>query len=372
MTFTENFEGYELIPANIRSQVLKARIAMYREWGVDIMDEETWQKREDLLESLEFIKGNLTTWIFGLGLEDGGLDFHSQFETIRRPVFIKRKGSKNVEILDSLCIPTYTCDKEFRGKGLGIKMLQAARSKMQELCSVSILHSDVGSGFYSRYGWDSYPLISTKISVASNQFEKSNDTLFFNKELARIISLVDSKMLRTDMSRAETNDSTVISVVPEFGHYEWRNVRDNFEGQNCLNVKEFSENYGVLYCGDQTEAILRSKFSESLLDGVAPECPSFIMWTHRFKENSLLSLRARINHIDHIVPLINAALQEAKSCSLSKIEFWNFQTEFLGFLEEKFNVESIVMKKSLPCLALFDKNPDEKIEWLLNEQVSFV
>ncbi|OMJ08729.1 Lysine acetyltransferase [Smittium culicis] len=378
---------FVLVKASTRDQILKTREASFQEWGRDIMDIETWQKRESLLESLDFIKENLITWIFGKKADlinpdetcSDSLEFFSQFETIKRPAFVKRCGSAQVEIVDSLNIPVYTCTNEHRGKGYGKRMLELAQKEMSKLSKVSMLHSDVGENFYGRCGWDAYKLISTIIPVDKNYNQEnmnstSTEAYFFDKEFASILAKADSNVLLKEMQRSPITDSTLVSVVPEFTHYEWRNVRDNFEAKNCLNVTKVPVFYGaIVNNGNISPLILKSKLEQTASDTKQDiSCPSFIIWTHRFKENSILVLRTRINSSDDVVPLVKAALKEAKDFNLSKVEFWNFYPEYTDKLIQNFNVNSKLMKKSIPCLSLFDKTSDEKVEWLLNEQVSFV
>ncbi|OMJ28322.1 Lysine acetyltransferase [Smittium culicis] len=378
---------FVLVKASTRDQILKSREASFQEWGRSIMDIETWQKRESLLESLDFIKGNLITWIFGKkadlinsdGTFSDSLEFFSQFETIKRPAFVKRCGSTEVEIVDSLNIPVYTCSNEHRGKGYGKRMLELAQKEMSKLSKVSMLHSDVGENFYGRCGWDAYKLVSTVIPVDKNYNQEnmnstSTETYLFDKEFASILAKADTNVLLKEMERSPVSDSTLVSVVPEFSHYEWRNVRDNFEAKNCLNVDKVPVFYGaIVNNANISPLILKSKLEQTASDANQDiSCPSFIIWTHRFKENSILVLRTRINSSDDVVPLINAALKEANDFNLSKVEFWNFYPEYIDKLTQNFNVNSQLMKKSIPCLSLFDKTSDEKVEWLINEQVSFV
>ncbi|OMJ23326.1 hypothetical protein AYI70_g2337 [Smittium culicis] len=195
-------------------------------------------------------------------------------------------------------------------------------------------------------------------------FEKNPNTLDFYASIETVVR----KMYIKRCGSYQVQEIEVFSITKVFcceeHRIEWRNVRDEFEGMNVFNSKERLEFFGAVI-SDQVN-------SDISLNSDIKAIPSFITWTCRFREKGLFILRTRFNSKEDIVPLINAALEYAKKNNLSHILFWNPNVEVLAELQANYKAKIAEKCNSIPCIALFNKLPDEKVEWLNCENYTWI
>ncbi|PVU98465.1 hypothetical protein BB559_001545 [Furculomyces boomerangus] len=381
----DRFSDFVITPAKTTEQIGKTWESSYNEWGIDIMDLDTYRKREALLAAQKFTSDNITVWLFGpkseLEGKEGSLDFVSSCETFKRNVLIKRAGSNKTESVDCYSIATVFCPHHNRGKGYATGMMAALYEKLKSLGAVSTLYSDVGEVFYSRFGWENHPLYVTVVPVThfsdAHTTQNENSVSLIDTPIAKNILEADCNTLRHDLennkfgSGSESDGYTRIITMPHYPQIEWRWIRDRFEGENCLGIKEFSSVYGA-YINSDNEGIEFKKRCEAATISESNSCPSFLIWTHRYREDTLMVLRARFNKPKDVKPLIKAAVDEAKKNNLPKVTLWNVESSLTGIFENELGAKRTESKSSLPGMAVFERGENEKVEWIANQNFAWV
>ncbi|OMJ27730.1 hypothetical protein AYI69_g2830 [Smittium culicis] len=357
-----------LVEALTKEQKEKTFSNTYKNWGASLMEQEIYMDRERLAAVQDLTKEKLTHWLYGpkLAFEKNPkmLDFYASIETIARKMFIKRCGSSKVQEIDVFSITKVFCCEEYRSKGHATRMLKDLYEILKNKGEASDLYSDIGRGFYSKLGYDeidnSYVTINSDSLLAETHLKAS----LINRNLLREITKLDSDKIYNELEAEPISNTTRICITPTYEIVEWRNVRDEFEGMNVFNSKERLELFGAVISDQVNSDVSLSTDYRAL--------PSFITWTCRFREKGLFILRTRFNLNEDIVPLINSALEYAKKKDLSHILFWNPKAEVLAELQANYNAKIAEQSNSIPCIALFNKLPGEKIEWLNCENYAWI
>ncbi|PVU99427.1 hypothetical protein BB559_000736 [Furculomyces boomerangus] len=367
MTFEED---YEVRPAKDFNQIEKTWMASFQEWGRGVMDINTYKGREQALFDTKFGQENLTVWLFGKKQEfeenENTMNFVSHLETFKRPVLLRRSNSNKVLVVDCYSIASVFCPVENRGNGYAVAMMKAIHKKLSSMCSLSTLYSDIGDVYYKKVGWDNYKTRSIELDV--NSFNDENSQGSDNKTLVRrvekkeleIIFNNDATAIKNEFERMPNSNNTRIILIPNYEQLEWRWVRDQYEGEVCLGIKETPVIKGAVYSDTDS------------LDKDESEVPSYIIWTHSFRKKKLLILRSRFNSVEHIKPLVDEAIIEAKTHSLGKILFWGIGDTEAPVFESVYGVKTESLQMPIPALAFFDKEENEKVDWLMNQYYPWV
>ncbi|OMH81318.1 Lysine acetyltransferase [Zancudomyces culisetae] len=369
MAIEESLDNFELVPATTIEQIHETWLRTHAEWGVGVMDVKTYHDREHVLANQDFTGKNITIWLYGEKKErlseTGSLNFKSSLETFKRKALIKRKGKSEVEEILCHSIATVFVPICNRGHGYANGMIGELYKALSKLGEASTLYSDIGRKFYSKFGWDVHPFVITDIEISAiNQSDKqATDTEQFvveliDEELAKEVAEEDCKRLAVQLEEMDSSQSTKFLILPEVSAYQWRWAREKFEAEKCFGI-DHSNGNGLKIFGARIK-----------------NSTSFIIWAHKFRENKMYILRENWSNEKHIKPLMDACIAECKKHSLSKITSWNLNPASIAVLEREYGpvaVTSNTMPElSLPSLAIFNKEKDEKVDWVLNSDYAWV
>ncbi|PVV01595.1 hypothetical protein BB560_003981 [Smittium megazygosporum] len=374
-----NINEYGLFEAITPEQITKTWTGSYDEWGKQIMDIQTYVKRESVLASRPFTSENITSWILCKKEEHEKnpetLNFVCHCETFSRKALVRLANEKKVQDINCHSIASVFCPHENRGRGYAVKMMTELFEILSKRTQLTTLYSDVGEIFYSRLGWKVYPLVAAEVSTAGNPVSSSDtpSVSFMNRELVEKLMNLDGTVVRRELENFPVSEKTQFAILPCFEPIDWRWARDEFEGKSCLGIPEFPTVFGAflptsLVNEDTLFQNDNSLFSQE--ENLVP--PSFVVWTPRYRENSIAVLRARFNSADDVEPLIKAALSEAKRLNLPKVVLWNIEDRVKSVFETKFKTSFVKKKDSLPSAALFVPGGDAEAEWILNENYPWV
>ncbi|PVU95564.1 hypothetical protein BB561_001730 [Smittium simulii] len=358
---------YMLFAASTQEQKQRAWEESAEAWGIPFLTVEQYIKRKNLLSQQPFHIKNCTTWLYGKAedfhKDPNTLNFLSHCETFDKKALIREAGKRTVSEANCKTVAAVFCKKEYRGNGYASNMMSALSNYIKKTAKVSNLYSDIGPGFYSRYGWKTYPSKYTEISVSSKNkdhvFESNNTTSFINRNTAKMFIEADAIHLKKELENAPVSQKLQFIIIPTTDVFEWRWARDENENFQVNNEYLSSDIFGVF---------LDANFSlDTLLDqNLNAKIPSFIIWSTRIRKNHIQVLRARFNNIEDVVPLLMATICYANANYIPKIILWNLKQEHSDIIESVFNSESKELKTTLPCVSLYPEET-ECSEWLVNE-----
>ena len=223
----------------------------------------------------------------------------------RKKGLIKSPGKPAAEV-PVIGVASVLTPSPNRGKGYAGMMMQLLSRRLREITGgqgISVLYSDVGPQFYDKNGgWKSVDAFELELKASEAFHGIENPTSI---SLERAIEAIerDARRVREEFATMADCDATVVQLIPQYGELEWAHMRG----------KHAAERFKV-EVGDIVGAEVSTPRDEDW---------GYILWFHEFKESSLTVLRLREPASDFsLLGLLQAALDEARRCHLSKITMW--------------------------------------------------
>jgi len=222
----------------------------------------------------------------------------------------------------------------------------------------SVLYSDIGPEYYHKNGgwrtFDAFDLVMTAPRVF-NDFESSVPVTL---QRAKDCIERDVRILRHSFSSRADSVTKTIQMIPQWGELEWAHLRGQHAGRH-LNIE----------VGDVVGAEV---------SGGSDVEWGYVLWFHEFKESSLTVLRITEPASDaSLRGLLQAALNEAHRCHLSKVTIWSPSQRLKALTGDPI----VTRNHSLPALLFFGNGPKEeniesesstrKITWLSIEKLGW-
>ncbi|KAF9983295.1 hypothetical protein BGZ65_001942 [Modicella reniformis] len=292
-------------------------------------------------------------------------------ETYERPGMIATAGDETgLKDVTSMSVASVFVPSKYRNHSYGKLIMKLLWEEIGNRgASFSYLYSDLGSQFYTNFGWTARTSVeiiippSLALPLAPNvAFEavKDDDD---EQSLKRLIEH-DAQMVRETVKQKvheatlANASTTFVASTPEIRCFQWLYARSWFNASNVwkLNETQIKEglNYGVYVPGTLNQ---------------------FMLWHHDFTDDNLFILRWRIDSTSNseesdaiALTFIQAAQQEAKKWNLSKIVYWDENTALAKLL----GLEVKERHHSISSLGLVRSSQDERnVEWILNEKWSW-
>jgi GNAT superfamily N-acetyltransferase len=167
---------------------------------------------------------------------DGSRQILSSCETILVNAYIARGGALQKVLVHG--IGSVFCRKEHRGKGYAGRMMTELGKRLEtwqqpngDKGKFSVLYSDIGENFYSRFGWKVFP--STHIHLdpmsegehakASKGLPAVQDVLHDDLQELQSAQYVEQEL----RSQSENGPSTTfVSIRPDLDHFQWHHARE--------------------------------------------------------------------------------------------------------------------------------------------------
>lgn len=240
-------------------------------------------------------------------------------------------------------------------------MMQLLSRRVREITGgsgFSVLYSDIGSEFYHKNGgWKTYNAFELVIpsSKVINGFETP---LLVSLQQTKECIERDSRILHEEFSSLADPNTITVQMIPQWGELEWAHLRGKHAAQH-LGIE----------VGDTVGAEVT---------GVSDGDWGYILWFHEFKESSLTVLRIQEPSSDLAFRgLLQAALNQARRCQLSKVTIWSPSARLATFAGE----QVVRRNHSLPALLSFNEEgelqnrasepPSQKLIWRSIEKLGW-
>lgn len=296
--------------------------------------EDQYLEREARLSNQNLTKnGALTSWI----LVDSRQPPNSRLilsscETYRKPAFLAYQGK--VEEIICHGVGSVFARPEFRGRGYAGRMLKELAKKLDTWQSedqprkqgvFSVLFSDIGKKFYTRYGWK--PFVSSHVSLpplvekhfqASLELAKLPEAKTLTAEEIHdcmCSEIVEKKNRNFLQVASEKSPSAKVAIAPDYDHFLWHWAREDFyEDKGVFDkVRPLVRGAGVdhhhVYCA----------WSRKL--GDSPGSNALYILRLIYDEPS--SPPEELATIEAIAAVLRRAQLEAHKLHMSSVDFWN-------------------------------------------------
>jgi GNAT superfamily N-acetyltransferase len=293
-------------------------------------------ERERRLSTQNLTKdGALTSWILVDGRQQPNARLIlSSCETYRKPAYLAYQG----KVEDIIChgIGSVFARAEFRGRGYAGRMMEEVAKKLDTWQSenqprkqgvFSVLFSDIGKKFYTRYGWK--PFESSHMSLPPLSEKHFQTSLELAKlPVAKTLTAEDvyESMCGEIVERKNRNFLQVVSqkspgakvsIAPDYDHLLWHWAREQFY---------------------QDAGILEKVQPQGQLRGAGVDHHHvYCAWTRKIGDsptsNTLYILRLiydepssppeELATIEAVAAVLRRAQLEAYNLKMSNVEFWN-------------------------------------------------
>ncbi|KAL4923971.1 uncharacterized protein BDV17DRAFT_224361 [Aspergillus undulatus] len=369
-----------LVPATPKERVESIKLNS-AEWKGPL-DINGYLAREDTLHQQRLTKKALICWVLvDRRQPENARTILSSCETYRKTAMVARGGRvKDVSIQG---VGSVFCRSDFRGKGYAKRMFEELSKKMdawsmegehRQKPTFSILYSDIGKQFYAKFGWEPYASSHFALPPISNeQYLCSAPTASLPDVRVLGPDDVQSFMCNTSVLEKEREALTEaslrapgakVAVVPDFDHYLWHWAREEFYAQR-----------------------LHSDRDPPMVKGAGDvDAKVYCAWNRNFgstpQENTLYILRWVYDEptsseetektIKAMAAIIRRAQLEAHEWNMAKVAFWN-PTPLLEKAVALLDPNAKIVHRETDSIASLRwcGNPDEKVEWLLNEKYAW-
>lgn len=230
-----------LVPATIAEHMQCSRLNA-EEWRGPLTIEQ-YMKREKHLLSQELTKeGKEVGWILTSTTlpadEYGNRPILASCETIPAEAYVAKDGKISKILVHG--IGSVFTRPEHRGKSYASRMMTELGKSLEtfqqpngDRSLFSVLYSDIGQNFYSRFGWKAFP--STHIQLGQLDTEAYRDISnglptvsdLSSADLCSIPAarFVQDELLASSKSRPGVS---LVAIAPDVAHFEWHHAREEF------------------------------------------------------------------------------------------------------------------------------------------------
>jgi GNAT superfamily N-acetyltransferase len=340
-------------------------------WG-NALSTSDYLAREAYLLTVPLARnGGVTHWILvDRTLPPNERPILASCETLRKPVVVSRNGTITEAITHG--IGSVFSQPKYRGRGYASRMLRDLGPTLkewqvdqstpgQQTCPFSILYSDIGKKYYTKFGWTPFPSTHIAFPPVANS-KPSTAKPLTSPDLEELCAL-DAQYVRRSLEIAK-DGKIHVALIPNHDTMQWHHMREDF-----VAGKIFGK-------------------SPSIKGAIAGEPGSRIwaIWTRAFygplkpdSGNTLHILRLVIEdetdtkqNAAKLKAILEIAQAEAKEWQVGHVELWN-PTEVVKKLVQMTGSEHSEVEReeeSIASLMWYGEgsgNTDE-IEWVGNEK----
>ncbi|QKX57948.1 uncharacterized protein TRUGW13939_05068 [Talaromyces rugulosus] len=329
--------------------------------------------------------GALTCWILVDGRKPpNSRTILSSCETYRKPAYLAYKG----RVEDIVChgVGSVFARPEFRGRGYAGRMMAElsqildtwqTENQPRKQGIFSVLFSDIGKKFYSRYGWK--PFMSTHITLPSiNEDHFKTSVAMAKLPVARPMSaddvrqsmcgeIVEHKERNLLLGASQKSPTAKVAIAPDYDHMSWHWAREDFYVDRGIfankkpQVRGAAVDHQNVYC-----AWVRTL-------GDSPE--SHTLHILRFSYDEPVTVPGEMGTIEALAAVIRRAQYEAHALNVKKVEFWNptsMVEKAAKLLDPDVQVEH--REESSVCSLKWNGAKlglGDEVEWFWNEKYSW-
>ncbi|KIW99943.1 uncharacterized protein Z518_10871 [Rhinocladiella mackenziei CBS 650.93] len=207
---------------------------------------EQYLEREAVLQSVDLTKdGRITGWILtseSLPMNpDGTRPIFASCESILVHAYVARAG--NVEKAQAHGIASVYVRPEYRGRGYAGRMMAELGQKLEfwqqsnDLPNpFSVLYSDIGPKFYSRFGWRVFPSNHIRLTPRQQEDHGSARIPFpavHDLSVSDLQDIPTVTYIEQHLQQMSTANPRIphVAIRPDLEHFAWHFARDEFQSQ---------------------------------------------------------------------------------------------------------------------------------------------
>lgn len=346
------------------------------EWkGPLSLDE--YLEREVILQSVDLTRGGqITGWILTSDALpknlDGSRPILACCESIPIHAYLARNGK--IQKVQAHGIASVYTRPEYRGKGYAGRMMADLGKRLESwqtsdgvLNPFSVLFSDIGTKFYSKFGWKVFPSTHIHLSpldqkdyeAARSLFPGTEDLSSSDLRAIPTVSYMEQNLLNLSKANPAT---THVGIRPDLEHFEWHFARDEFQcrilGRGDPRIKgaiHRATGMALIWCrvyaADQKDwqlHILHVVIPPTTIDseGVQDAMSALLLRAQREAHNWEMAAGVEVWDPTHLVV---ASAQRLRT-------------------EEEGKVEIITRDKEHLCSLRWTAGPDDDVVWVAKEK----
>jgi hypothetical protein len=348
-------------------------------WGT-VLSAPDYLEREAYLTTVPLAKDNgVTHWILAdRNLPPNERPILASCESLCKPVLVSQNGIVTEGITHG--IGSVFSQPKYRGKGYAARMLRELAPILKtwqidpsiagrESCPFSILYSDIGPKYYSKFGWEVHP--STHISLPSSS--SSSPTLPSSSSTTKLLAYpdlpqlcaLDEQKIRKDLAASSKDGKIHVALIPSYDQMQWHHKREDFVTQ-----KLFSKSPTIKGClsgppGSRIWAIWTRAYYGPLSDPNSGNTFHILRLVLEDESNTE-------QNVESTKDILEAARAEAKEWSLEEVDLWN-PSQVVKELVRKTGLEHEVIERkeeSIASLMWYGEGGGtaDDIRWCANEK----
>ncbi|KAK2627685.1 hypothetical protein QTJ16_002331 [Diplocarpon rosae] len=324
-------------------------------------------ERERYLTTVPLAKdGGMTHWILvERGLPPNKRPILASCESLRKPVLVAKGGIIREGITHG--VGSVFGQPKFRGKGYATRMLKELAPVLKtwqvgptDTVPFSILYSDIGTKYYAKLGWATFP--STHISFPPAASAKAADVTPLTYPDLPALCAEDEECLRRALEAAAKDGKTHVALIPNHDCMQWHHMREDFVASRIFG---------------KTPAVKGALIGE-------PGSRVWAIWTRAFygplnskSGNTLHILRLVIEdeadteeNAQRLKGILAFAQSEAKEWQLNAVDVWN-PSDTLKKLVKRTAIEAEFVvrdKESIASLMWYGDGEAADVNWVWNEK----
>ena len=235
-----------LVPATSLEYTQCSRLNA-EEWKGPLTLEQYMAREKHLLSQNLTKDGGATGWILTSPqlphTAEGARPILASCETMLANAYVARRG--RLEKVKAHGIGSVFTRSEHRGKGYAGRMMTELGKNLTtwqqpngDKGLFSVLYSDIGVKFYSRFGWKAFPSTHIHFEPLSNPIYEADC-----KKLPEVEDLVTSDLVTSDLSQLpaahyveqellsqskQRPDTPFVAFKPDVDHFQWHHAREEF------------------------------------------------------------------------------------------------------------------------------------------------
>ncbi|RDW78636.1 uncharacterized protein DSM5745_05488 [Aspergillus mulundensis] len=343
------------------------------------LDLDSYLAREDTLLQQRLTKEALICWILvDRRAPENARTILSSCETYKKTAVVAQDG--NVEEASVQGVGSVYCRPEFRGKGYAKRMLEELSKKMDawqlegeqsERPLFSILFSDIGKRFYAQFGWKPHPSSHFALPPLSKEEYSTLSTTAAVKvlradDVQRCMCSIGILEKERELLRGVSLQSSgpKVAIVPDFDHYQWHWAREEFYCQRLYPDRGIPAAKGAGNDAVKVYCAWNRTF------GNTPE--ENTLYILRWVYDEPASQEETETTIKAMAAILRRAQLEAHEWNMAHVTFWNptpLLHRAVALLDPA--VEIVHREKDSIAALRWSGNPEENVEWLLNEKYAW-
>jgi hypothetical protein len=327
------------------------------QWGQGVTYEQFMQRERLLSQQPGFTGDKMSFWVLVPASNPDTLEPLAHCESFDRTAVLVMPGDNGespiVKQVRCWSIASVFCPEKFRNRGYASELTALLlREAEQAGVVLSTLMSDIGVGFYARFGWHNYPSVEVSFPTKSNDIGLNIEKLT-ELDLASVAS-ADANELQVKaitLMEQSTDSAPIAIVLPSEANYRWHWARTQFYAE-IEDIHSKPTTMGAV-----------------LVDNSRKSIRNHIIWHHDIPKKITRVLRFCCESVEIGQQLIAAAQNEAYLLGLNQVIVWLSQEDNreADILQHIANGTKSTRNECLPSMAWFNGNDHidkPKLRWL--------